>query len=303
MKYQKRKDPISHGYQSNVSREDWLEWRRGGLGGSDAGVALGVNPYSSPLKLYLEKKKKMVFPVYGTAIDVGNELEDYVIKKAQVFYPERIRGVEDLPMMSHPDLPWMLATVDAGVTGGSHGAGIIEAKTSLSMYGHMGWIGGKIPPHYRAQCLHYLAVTGRSWAALVAFTEGPNWYSHIIEPDPEEIEDLIAKETSLWNAIQSDDFDFLIDGTSKTTESLLALYPHHVEGSEIDLRGNEKAERAVLQYVTSKGFEKAAAADKKEAENQIKSLMGDNETAHVGSCEIKWKTTTRGRRFSVKEIG
>ena len=31
------------------------EYRNQGIGGSDAGVVLGVNPYKTPLSLYLEK--------------------------------------------------------------------------------------------------------------------------------------------------------------------------------------------------------------------------------------------------------
>jgi putative phage-type endonuclease len=302
MKYQKRKKPKEHGYQSAISREDWLRWRNGGIGGSDAGVALGVNPYSSPLRLYLEKKKGIRFPVSGPAIDLGHQLEPLVIAQAQIFYPKRIKALEELPMMSHPDHPWMLATVDAGVPAGSHGPGIVEAKTSLSRHGHMGWLDGNIPAHYRAQVLHYLAVTGRSWGCIVALTEGPNWYKHIIEPDRHELEELIEAEYRLWKAIQEDDFDFLIDGTDKTTQALSTLYPEAEESKEIDLRGNAKAEEALLQYLTSKRFEKAAGEDKKEAENQIKSIMGDHEVAHFGTAEIKWKNTARGRRFTVKEL-
>ena len=35
--------------------EEWLKLRKSGLGGSDAGAVCGVNPYSSPMKVYLDK--------------------------------------------------------------------------------------------------------------------------------------------------------------------------------------------------------------------------------------------------------
>ena len=301
MKYQKRKEPKKHGYQKGMNRADWLDWRRGGIGGSDAAVALGVHPWRCALELYLDKRKGIAKAVTGYAVDVGNDLEDYVIEKAKQRHPKRVKQLEELQMMSHPEYPFMLATVDAGVAAGSHGKGIIEAKTSLSRYGHMGWMDGQIPPHYRAQVVHYLAVSNRSWGILCALTEGPNWYSHIIEPSTEEIETLIHAELRLWEAIQNDDFDFLIDESDRTSAALMDLYPEANEDAEIDLNGNKKAEEAINQYLTSKRFEKAAKEDKKEAENIIKSLMGEKEKAHVLHCEIRWSNTARGRRFTVKE--
>ena len=34
-----------------LSREDWLKWRKNGLGGSDAGAIAGVNPWRSAMEL------------------------------------------------------------------------------------------------------------------------------------------------------------------------------------------------------------------------------------------------------------
>ena len=93
---QMKRKPNKHGYQSSMSREAWLELRRKGIGGSDAGVALGCHPFKSPLDLYLEKKKSKSKEVKGVAVQVGNELEDYVLSKAPIFYPKRCRQVEEL---------------------------------------------------------------------------------------------------------------------------------------------------------------------------------------------------------------
>lgn len=40
---------------TELSRADWLEVRRTGIGGSDAAAAVGLNPYKSQLELWLEK--------------------------------------------------------------------------------------------------------------------------------------------------------------------------------------------------------------------------------------------------------
>ncbi|MET3119984.1 hypothetical protein AAKU64_004232 [Undibacterium sp. GrIS 1.8] len=39
----------------NLSREAWLDVRKGGIGSSDAGAAVGLNPYQSQLELWMIK--------------------------------------------------------------------------------------------------------------------------------------------------------------------------------------------------------------------------------------------------------
>lgn len=44
---------------ADASREDWLKVRNTGLGGSDCGSILGLNPYKSALTLWSEKTGMM----------------------------------------------------------------------------------------------------------------------------------------------------------------------------------------------------------------------------------------------------
>lgn len=39
----------------NLPYEDWLEYRKAGIGGSDASVVCGVSRYKSPVELWMEK--------------------------------------------------------------------------------------------------------------------------------------------------------------------------------------------------------------------------------------------------------
>lgn len=39
----------------NMPRETWLQLRRNGIGGSDAGAVCGVNPYRSAFNVYMDK--------------------------------------------------------------------------------------------------------------------------------------------------------------------------------------------------------------------------------------------------------
>ena len=39
----------------NLSKEDWLRYRKCGITGTDAGAILGVNPYRSAFQVYHDK--------------------------------------------------------------------------------------------------------------------------------------------------------------------------------------------------------------------------------------------------------
>lgn len=38
-----------------LSREEWLRYRKQGIGGSDAGTVCGLNPYRTAAHVYLDK--------------------------------------------------------------------------------------------------------------------------------------------------------------------------------------------------------------------------------------------------------
>lgn len=40
---------------NNLTREEWLKYRTGGIGGSDVSIIAGINPFKSVHQLWLEK--------------------------------------------------------------------------------------------------------------------------------------------------------------------------------------------------------------------------------------------------------
>ncbi|MCM1277019.1 MAG: YqaJ viral recombinase family protein, partial [Lachnospiraceae bacterium] len=43
----------------NLPYEEWLEFRKKGVGGSDAAVVCGISKYKSPVELWMEKTNRM----------------------------------------------------------------------------------------------------------------------------------------------------------------------------------------------------------------------------------------------------
>ena len=68
---------------SNLSREDWLEYRKKGIGGSDVAAIMGISPFATIRDLFYNKTG--VQPVIQeeeesnwVAKEVGHRLEDLV---------------------------------------------------------------------------------------------------------------------------------------------------------------------------------------------------------------------------------
>ena len=82
---------------ADLSREDWLDYRRLGIGGSDAAAIMGLSPFATIRDLYFDKIG--VTPVIEeeeenwVAKEVGHRLEDLV---AMIFAKKT--GLEVFPV-------------------------------------------------------------------------------------------------------------------------------------------------------------------------------------------------------------
>ena len=82
---------------ADLSREDWLNYRRLGIGGSDAAAVMGLSPFATIRDLYFDKIG--VTPVIEeeeenwVAKEVGHRLEDLV---AMIFAKKT--GLEVFPV-------------------------------------------------------------------------------------------------------------------------------------------------------------------------------------------------------------
>ncbi len=143
---------------AGMAHEEWLKLRKTGIGGSDAGAICGLNPYSSPMKVFWDKTTDEVEEKDNEAIRIGNDLEQYVAGRFMEATGFKVRRSNY--MYRSKKHPYMIEDVDRMVVGGDAG---LECKTA-SAYNADKWADGRIPLHYAMQCYHYMAVTGkRTW--------------------------------------------------------------------------------------------------------------------------------------------
>ena len=65
----------------NLSKEDWLRYRKCGITGTDAGAILGLNPYRSAFQVYHDKISDTTENIDNEAMRQGRDLEDYVAQR------------------------------------------------------------------------------------------------------------------------------------------------------------------------------------------------------------------------------
>ncbi|MGZ8258117.1 MAG: YqaJ viral recombinase family nuclease, partial [Methylotenera sp.] len=192
----KRSNAVRLVSTKNMSREEWLSVRGRGVGSSDAAVAVGLSPYKSPLKLWLEKTDRQLAPdlAANDAVFWGTTLEHIIA----TVYAERT-GVKVRRLnavLQHPEYPFMLANLDRVVQHPTDGNGILEVKTA-GVNSARFWEDG-VPESYQCQVLHQLAVTGKAWCDVAVLIGGQDFRVYRVVRDEEKIADLIEREVKFW---------------------------------------------------------------------------------------------------------
>lgn len=113
-----------------LPREQWLEYRRKGIGGSDAAAVLGISPFRTGRDLYYDKLNIVTADdaENWVQLEVGTLLEPLV---AKIFAHKTGYKIYRRPFMFwHPQYPWMLADLDYMVELSDGTSAILEIKTT-----------------------------------------------------------------------------------------------------------------------------------------------------------------------------
>ena len=130
---------------TTLTEDQWLSWRRKGIGGSDVAVALNSSPYRTARDLYYDKIGVVMSddgPDKSITFQIGHLLEDVV---AQIFAKKTGLSVyEDHWMYQHPFFPFLIADVDRFVTLPDGRKAILECKTAHYDM-QFKWANGAVP--------------------------------------------------------------------------------------------------------------------------------------------------------------
>jgi len=267
---------------------DWLEFRRQGIGGSDASVVCGINKYKSPIELFMEKTGQLPHQEAGEAAYWGTMLESIV----RTEFAKRT-GIEVNPVkaiLQNESHPFMLANLDGTCEDPNYGTCVFEAKTA-SAYLADDWEDG-IPDPYMLQLQHYMAVTGYKGAYIAVLIGGNTFKWKFIERDEEIISMLIQLESEFWGMVQSNTPPPL-DGSDASADFIGTQFPNSRPFTQIDLP--MEAVALIQQYDAACEQLEYLTNQKQEAENLLKQMLGEHEAGIIADRIITWKTITQER--------
>ena len=270
----------------NLSHEEWLRYRKRGIGGSDAGAICGLNPYVTAMQVYHDKTSDTADDTDNEAMRQGRDLEEYVSQRFMEATGKKVRRANAI--FYNEDNPFMLANVDRLLVGEDAG---LECKTA-SPYMADKWKDGEIPMHYQIQCHHYMAVCDtRAWYIAILIY-GKEFKFHKIERDEDIITDLIQIEKDFWennvlgHTLPAPDgskaADTVISNYFKETKPVSILLPPSFDGM---LEHRQDLVSAIDEM----------KKEKKQIEQELKLYMGKAETAENDQFKVSWKPVDSSR--------
>lgn len=267
---------------------DWLEYRKTGIGGSDASVVCGISRYKSPVELWMEKTGQLPPQEAGEAAYWGTMLESVV--REEFTKRTGIEVSKPSVILQSEEHPFMLANVDGICEHPELGTCIFEAKTA-SAYKAGEWE-DTIPDEYMCQVQHYMAVTGYQGAYIAVLIGGNTFRWKFVERDEELISMLLELELAFWNHVQ-DCTPPPLDGSDASNKFLSERFPSSTPSSHITLP--DTAADLLAQYDEACEELEIVTEKKQRAENLLKEMMGSNEVGVADGRVITWKNVAQER--------
>lgn len=277
---------------------EWLELRKGYIGGSDAAAVIGLNAYASPYSVWADKLGKLPEKEDSEAMRLGRDLEEYVAQRFTEKSGKKVRKCNYI-LVNHK-YPFAHANVDRLIVGDDEG---LECKTT-SVLNLKSFKNGEFPDNYYCQCVHYLAVSERKrwYVAVLVLGKGfyiyqmtrikddiyPEWCESSLYVDDNEIAALMGAEEEFWHYVETKTPP-PVDGTESSSKAITALYPESNE-TTIDLFpiGNTlMAYNAVCAQI------KTLEADKEALANEVKTYMKEAQGGENDKFRVSWKSSTR----------
>ena len=250
----------------------WLDARQNVVGSSDIPVITGNSPYRTSLFTLWAVKTRLappapIDPETQELFDLGHAMEDVIAARYALIADRPVKRVNDL--LVSKAVPWHGASLDR-VSARKGERRIIEVK----WVPHKRWYTDgpePVPAHVQDQVQWQLMVTGYD-VADVAVLNGSHVEVHTIEPSEQYQRDLayLAKHL-FWEYVERGEQP-PVDGSESTRETLGRMYPAETLGL---LDPTPELAALAFRIRDAKAAAKAAELAKGEAENVMRSLLGE----------------------------
>jgi putative phage-type endonuclease len=262
------------------------------ISGTEIGSILGLNPYQSPMDLYMRKLGLIDPPVENEAMKWGSAAEHVVARRyaketGAELYPSIDKGYDykDPCQHPHPDNYWWIGTPDRFI---KSGPGLLEIKIVGERMAHQ-WgdaPDGDVPEQYLTQVAWYMPLLGVEWADLAVQIGNRDYRVYRINRDREFEDQLRDAALAFINDHLIPEIPPAIDGSESSKRYLNYKYPQEqgpvLEPTDEDILGMVSGLRLAKENV--KLWETKASL----MENTIKGIIGDAAGMRGDWGKITW---------------
>jgi len=276
------------------TKQQWLENRRDGIGGSDVAAILGMSPWRSPYQVWADKTGQL--PIN----DAGNEFTHWGDIMEPILATEFVAATgkkvyRQNKTFCHPKYDFLRANIDRDIAGEP---GFLEIKTAME-FKSSEWVDDEVPAPYLLQVQHYMNVLDRPYCYFATLVGGHHFLIKKIDRDQQVIDQVQPILVDWWQKHIIAGEPPVVDGTDSTKRTLQLLYP--------DSKENEATLPPTFNPLLKKRTEAKEQINNWQeqvnlVDNEVRSVMKDSDTAFVGNYKITYKTNKRGTRvLRIKE--
>lgn len=282
------------------SHDEWLAHRTQGIGSSEVGTILGLNPFETPYQLWRRKKGFDPPKAENFAMKAGHYLEDAVSRfYADETHRDIIKRSAGDWIIYDPAMPYLrvspdrLFWVDPTARKNEDNKGILECKTTQLTID-----ADNLPLHWFAQLQYQLGVAGYREGALAWLTMGREFGHKDIIFDEQFYTYLADQVTEYWERY--------IVGTEEppayNVDDVVVKYARHTDGKFIKANADVVAAAVRLKEVKQQIAE--LTQQKESAEATIKMAIGDAEGVQGddGKVIATWKAGKDKAVFDTKRF-
>lgn len=170
--------------------------RRCGIGGSDIGAIAGLNPYVTPLQVYLEKVEGLEIEE-NEAMRWGKLLEPVIAGEYQRQLPDSL--LCEIGVGRHNDHPWWIGSPDRLVFSDFQTLAYgLEIKTSRFGKGYGPAGTDQVPPHVIAQVQWYMGLIDCARWDVACLIGGSELRIYTVERDQVILDRLFEAGKRFW---------------------------------------------------------------------------------------------------------
>lgn len=253
-------------------RDAWLDWRRGGLGGSDMGAILRLSPWSTPFDVWLSKTE---------GLDIGDSRAMWMGRKLERAVGEMAAEQLGLELVEvgpavHPEHRVARGTADFMLSDGSG----LECKTTRN---------GKAdepPMTHEIQVRWYMEIYDVDVWHIATLHRGSELSIHTLRRDREMGAKLIRKGVAWWERHIIGGEPVAIEGASAS--AYLHRKHQHPAGVQDGVLAEDYDEALFAAWQHASATAKAAAEERDRYALELKRRIGDAHGLKGKGWSLKW---------------